>query len=333
MSLPPDSPVWGELCPPIEEHLELCPSWFLPRYAAAMLQRARGDFSAAASSLEGVVEDFPDKSGVRTDLAQVLAALDDPEGALELLDEEVELGSANLETLRLRALVLGSLLQRSISEDPTAVLSDPTVGELLDRAVEAVGAAERSAPDGVDLGLGDLREMLRVLAPLSAKAQADPRPAFQHPPGLEGALPVNGEARWTAVLDEIPEVQLPDWPPQQLLNDPAFARRWARRGQVFALHRPQLLGMRLWCPWPVQSWSLAGWEDSDRGRRLEVFLYPVPDPDSWADSVAKLLVEVPEATSACDPSGAWVDALGEDELAPCARPKLRRALEELGSSG
>lgn len=154
-----------------------------------------------------------------------------------------------------------------------------------------------------------------------------PEPVASHAdePPIE-LLPLSGPVRHRIRFDELHRVQLPDWPPEAIRNDPERSRLRLEAEQAAAQFQARLSAALLASPYPARSQCL-GAADADAAElRLSFLLFPVLWPVSQNQAVAQAVVRIDRGTGEIR---GWVDALRPQELADENRREIREAGGEI----
>jgi hypothetical protein len=158
-----------------------------------------------------------------------------------------------------------------------------------------------------------------------------------------GILPINGPAKFSFLLENMPFVSLCDWPPAHINK-----HAWESGLDDFRRHWPALKAITIWSPWPILSFCVGSVEapvcnevlsptqrmarellaerDGHEPKKLKLryFLFPTNSPKYQSQAVAQLCCESKVGAPVGDVR-MWVDALREDELSDESVQEIRAA--------
>ena len=162
------------------------PLIFEIRLSLATLGLIVGDNESSADLLESIVDEFPDKKGIREDLGKVLMLLERPSEALVHLKKEVDRGWATWEgywyLAAARVGVANAAIEARGEEAARAEVKEHLTHGL-SAATRALNAAPESERPPIRKQVAEIGQMLQAIAAVTGDEAAEP------PPETERAAP------------------------------------------------------------------------------------------------------------------------------------------------
>jgi hypothetical protein len=147
------------------------------------------------------------------------------------------------------------------------------------------------------------------------------------PPAMPPELyPLSGTPRHRFRLDDLHLVQLSDWPPAVVRNDPERSSRRQEVEQGAEPYRTRIREALILSPYPARSYCLGTADTEASELCLSFLLFPVVWPMSQNQAVAQAVFRVDPVTG--DLRG-WVDALRPQELSEENRREIHEAGDEV----
>jgi hypothetical protein len=151
---------------------------------------------------------------------------------------------------------------------------------------------------------------LPVEPPAAAPIDAPPPIAeAQTPPTAEPASQPHTFAeprRYQFCLQELRRVRLPNWPPAEVLDDPARNEVWREAERLAVQRQQEITATPLASPQRAQSSCLGSAEADAAGMRLRFLLFPVLWPSTEGQATAEAVFEIDRATGEIR---SWVNTL------------------------
>ncbi len=159
----------------------------------------------------------------------------------------------------------------------------------------------------------------------AAPVETAPAPVWTSPAesGARVELqPLSGLAKHCFRLDDLHRVELTDWPPPAVRNDPERSRSWREAEQIAEQYRATIRVATIASPYPARSHCLGAAGADPSQVQLSYLLFPVLWPVSQNQAVAQAIFRIDRVTGAVL---GWVDALRPQELSEENRREIHEA--------
>jgi hypothetical protein len=211
---------------------------------------------------------------------------------------------------------------------PVSVEAPPAAEALPDAAART--EAEAALPNET---LVRVEPPARAAAETAVAAQPDadvrahtaPAPSWASPAesGSRAELePLSGAAKHRFRLDDLHRVELSDWPPPAVRNDPERSRSWREAEQVAQQYQTAIHLAAIASPYPARSHCLGAAAADHAQLRLSFLLFPVLWPVSQNQAVAQAIFRIDRVSGEVR---GWVDALRPQELSEENRREIHEA--------